>query len=78
MEEELEISCLVARVRFKRGLGLNLGLRLEKRRGFGLLNLGMGGEEREHLLADRAPLGAWPSTSISRSFCVFLIFGLRC
>lgn len=69
--EELEISCLVARVRFKRGLEQNLGFRLEKRRGFGLLNLETVGEAREHLVADRAPLGAWLSTSISSFFASF-------
>lgn len=43
-------------------LEANLGLRLEKRGGFGFVNLG--GDEREQRLADKAPLGAWPSTSI--------------
>lgn len=43
-------------------LGANLGLRLEKRGGFGVVNVV--GDLRELLLADRAPPGAWLSTSI--------------
>lgn len=39
-----------------------LGLREEKRGGFGFENFG--GELREHRRADKAPPGAWPSTSI--------------
>jgi hypothetical protein len=51
---------------------VSLGLRLEKRKGFGLLNLELRGEdEMEHLFADR--IGAWLSRSISLylSLCVY-------
>lgn len=45
---------------------VSLGLRLKKRKGFGLLNLELRGEdEMEHLFADR--FGAWLSRSISLS-----------
>lgn len=47
---------------------VSLGLRLEKRKGFGLVNLGLSGEdEREHRLAER--FGAWLSRSISLLKC---------
>lgn len=49
---------------------VSLGLRLEKRKGFGLVNLGLRGEvEREHRWAER--FGAWLSRSISllKCFC---------
>lgn len=47
---------------------VSLGLRLEKRKGFGLVNLGLRGEdEREHRLAER--FGAWLSRSISLLKC---------
>lgn len=66
-----------ARVRL-RGfeVAVSLGLRLEKRKGFGLVNLGLrGGDEREHRLAER--FGAWLSRSIPllKCFC-FLCFWL--
>lgn len=68
--EEFESTPLsaLAQVRLRGGfvgfnlLGANLALRLEKSGGFGAAN-----EEEdlsEHLLADRAPPGAWVSTSI--------------
>lgn len=63
--ESTPLSAL-ARVRLRGFVGFNLaanlGLRLEKSGGFGVMN-----EEEDlsvHLLADRAPPGAWLSTSI--------------
>lgn len=77
-EGEAESRALsdLASVRLKRFVGFkverDLDLRLEKRGEFGVVDAGE--DLKEHLLADRAPPGAWLSTNILFPTCSAIFY----